>query len=355
MASGHSAVSNGTEYGENEFGDNLFDEVDFSHPDEVHLDASVTDMEGIEAPQTNVQAARQQLARVKSMPTMNGSNDPRGTHQRPPGQNPSRPPEHRQQTNRPDQGQSMPPPPNHSNGNAGQHQQPNQQQHHQNGPRSETSSAGSTHHAASEVPNRAASNGSKGLTPPDITDQQRAQQQPQAPETPTGPIGFVTGRVAGTGTVQPFNPHAESPSIPRTVGVNHAKSEPVVRTALIAQSTSGRGPTSGGPANAGPMNAVPANAGLASGPISRSNFVNPSADMNRRIGMPGGGMSPAGNRGAYKPPTAVKRPAPVDNNTNGRPALTDMSNMQQLDGPAETKKAKVDNGDQNQAPGLAQP
>jgi DNA repair and recombination protein RAD52 len=62
---------------------------------------------------------------------------------------------------------------------------------------------------------------------------------------------------------------------------------------------------------------------------SRSNFVNPAVDPARRIGMPGGG-GPS-NRGAYKPPSAVKRPA-----------LTDVSNLPQVDGGADMKKQRVE-------------
>jgi DNA repair and recombination protein RAD52 len=62
---------------------------------------------------------------------------------------------------------------------------------------------------------------------------------------------------------------------------------------------------------------------------NRSNFVNPTVDPTRRVGMPGGGGPP--NRGAYKPPSAVKRPA-----------LTDVSNLPQVDGGADSKKQRVE-------------
>lgn len=39
-----------------------------------------------------------------------------------------------------------------------------------------------------------------------------------------------------------------------------------------------------------------------------TNFVNPQADQNRRIGMPPAGMaSPLQNRNSYKPPTMVAK------------------------------------------------
>jgi DNA repair and recombination protein RAD52 len=62
---------------------------------------------------------------------------------------------------------------------------------------------------------------------------------------------------------------------------------------------------------------------------NRTSFINPSIDPTRRVGMPGGGGPP--NRGAYKPPSAVKRPA-----------LTDVSNIPQVDGGTDVKKQRVE-------------
>jgi len=106
------------------------------------------------------------------------------------------------------------------------------------------------------------------------------------------PVGFFTARAAeslqsgpASGIKAPaFNPHSESPSIRKTVGIDHTKTKPVGREAVGAP-----------PA---PAPAVP-----------RSNFVNPQGDKTRRVGMPGM-ASPLQNRGSYKPPQ-MKRPADV--------------------------------------------
>lgn len=304
-ASAQSAGSNTTtEYGEDEFGGNLFDEVDFSHPDEIHLDGSSTDvtMETPEQARAKGQISRQQMNRVNSMPTLNAPNAPRGPVQPQQVYPPNRPP-----TRRPEQGSMMPPPGGNSTSNGVHPQHPIQAQ--QNG------------------------NVMKKLTPPQAESPQVAQQNGQPPETPNPPtVGFVAGRFAGSSTIEPFNPYKESPSIPRTKGVNHAKSEPIVRAAI---------------GTAAP--ALPAHTAQSGVSNAKPNFINPAADANRRIGMPNGGMSPMGNRGAYKPPSAIKRPAPVE---APRPPLSDMSNMsnmQQVDGANDAKKARVDApGEQNQ-------
>ena len=112
--------------------------------------------------------------------------------------------------------------------------------------------------------------------------------------TPDPPIGFVAARavevVEGISAIRTrdmvFNPHAESPSIRKTPGVDHTKTKPVARDVL-------------GASVAQPHPA------LLSGP--RMNFVNPQADQTRRIGMPGGGPSPLQNRSAWKQPQMNKR------------------------------------------------
>ncbi|KAF8862351.1 hypothetical protein BDZ45DRAFT_617115 [Acephala macrosclerotiorum] len=83
-----------------------------------------------------------------------------------------------------------------------------------------------------------------------------------------------------------FNPHAESPSIRKTPGVDHKSSKPLTRDLKHV---------SGG-----------AQAAAASGPVARPNVINPQLDATRRIGAPGS-PSPMANRGQYKPPT-LKRP-----------------------------------------------
>lgn len=104
----------------------------------------------------------------------------------------------------------------------------------------------------------------------------------------SAPVGFYTARAAESvqgmscspSKAPPFDPHLESPSIRKTVGIDHTKTKPVGRDIVAAS------------------------------PVARpspSNFVNPQADRARRVGMP---MGPAGslhNRNSYKPPQ-MKRP-----------------------------------------------
>lgn len=116
-----------------------------------------------------------------------------------------------------------------------------------------------------------------------------------------------------------FDPHAESPSIRKTAGIDHTKSVPVSRPMLSGTSQSPAGP----------------GAGIAAG--ENRNFINPSTDVHRRIGAPGGntgGIASPVNKGfttsSYRPLT---RPA-VDanrinamnnnttNNLNNPPATT---------------------------------
>lgn len=102
------------------------------------------------------------------------------------------------------------------------------------------------------------------------------------------PIGFFPARVAekvqsfsGLLLKAPaFNPHLESPSIRKTAGVDHTKTLPVGKDTVAAS----------------PVAMSP-----------RLNFVNPQADMVRRVGMPIGTASPLQNRSSYKPPQ-IRRP-----------------------------------------------
>ncbi|KAF9244810.1 hypothetical protein DTO013E5_9035 [Penicillium roqueforti] len=123
--------------------------------------------------------------------------------------------------------------------------------------------------------------------------------------------------------VPQFDPHAESPSIRKTAGVDHSKSIPIPRPMLSSASPA---PT-----------------------INKNNatrdFVNPATDLQRRIGAPGGGVSSPVGRGpsvsSYRPLTRpnldqrnVSNPAmmnrgsmPPQNNLNGkRPPLVDVTN-----------------------------
>lgn len=307
-----SAQSNTSEF-EDEFGGNLFDEVDFSHPDEVRLDNSITEVSvetPVRPPANSVSAQamnRQQPNRVASMPNVrqfsggpqqNGQQN--GQQARP--QVPSQTFKNTNGMNNQPPNRMMGPP--HQAGN-------------QNGFRSNPSSASES----------TTTNG-RQITPPEsvITPSQVPSHVPS---------GFVSGAAASalvqppeSGAVPPiklFDPHHESPSIRRTQGVDLRKSAPIKRSEVGA-------PTVPIP-NPKPM----MNGGA---PANRSNFVNPAMDAGRRIGMPGMQQSPLANRSAYKPP-AMKRPLPAEAPV-GRPPLADMSNVQQTDGASDPKKLKMD-------------
>jgi len=95
-----------------------------------------------------------------------------------------------------------------------------------------------------------------------------------------------------------FNPHAESPSIRKTAGIDHKTSKPLTRDLKHVPASS---------------QSVAASPGL-----KTTNVVNPQLDAARRIGAPGG-FSPMANRGSFKQP--LKRPVDVGGN---RTPLTDL-------------------------------
>lgn len=288
--------------------DGLFSEGDFEHPDEVRLD----DTSMLEAESEIVESkshmppaqTRQPIPRVQSLQALRQTNG-----FGPPGQQPARLPPY----------QRPPQPP--SNVNQGEN-------------RSMQTPAGrmmlpAAHHYNANQPQ------SKGTS----STPEHAPQPNGPQESPiNAAVGFVTGRAAEALTKSDaptaplprnsaFNPHAQSPSIRRTSGIDHSTSHKVthvdVQKAKVLAAPHG--------------NAQVPNTG------HHSNFVNPQADPTRRIGMPPGvGQSPVTNRGQYRPPgpvtTAVKRPA-----------LADVSNVApvgqgQVDGAGdgvEAKKVKV--------------
>ena len=351
-----SAVSNGAEY-EDDYGGNLFDDVDLNHPDEVRLDD--TPVRATPNGSSSAAANRQPMNRVASMPAMRTSNGVQQPPRPPNVQQPPRPPGPPQQH----VNNSNNIPPNQNNGNSGRMlppqnqisnqgqrvpQQPNgiQQNGHplqrqlqdgaaQNadGNRSSSSSASSTTQQGKSA------NTSERLTPPGEADHAPAPPQLTTPQG--APVGFVSGKAASVlnqvsggevAIVKPFDPHHESPSIRRTQGIDLRKSGPVRRadigvpTPPIVQ----KGP---------PAKSVPAPAGVVPG---RPNVANSGMDPGRRIGAPGNMQSPMANRNSYKPPSMLKRAAPSDAGTS-RPALTDVSNMQQAAQEGhDAKKQKVE-------------
>jgi DNA repair and recombination protein RAD52 len=138
-----------------------------------------------------------------------------------------------------------------------------------------------------------------------------------------------------------FDPHFESPSIRKTAGVDHSKSLPITKPMLAATSNT----------------------------HNNRDFVNPSSDMHRRIGAPGGnGMSSPIGRGqstsSYRPLTRPNGDLkPVGNNvgSNGgssgqivnekRPPLSDLTNasygatIASATGPGNSKRSRVLDGE----------
>lgn len=312
MPSNRSLASAGSAEFDDDFGGGDLDDTDFSHPDEVRLDDSRA-MESPAQRQAQSNAQRNGVQRMQSMPNVRPSNvqppqPPQGL------QNPQRPPG----VQRPQAGimQAQP-------GRMLPPQTPGAQRPSvaANGPGGyDGAGSRSTSSSAEEGQPQQQKNGALSAQPEEY-------QPPMPTEPPAGiPAGFVTGRSAsflnqaaeGKAVAPPaaFNPHAESPSIRRTQGINPNKSAPIMRESLNNALANA--------ANGGPQQ----NQQQGNGP-DRSNFVNPAVDPTRRVGMPGGGGPP--NRGAYKPPSAVKRPA-----------LTDVSNLPQVDGGADTKKQRVE-------------
>ncbi|KAI9671786.1 MAG: hypothetical protein M1831_003314 [Alyxoria varia] len=182
------------------------------------------------------------------------------------------------------------------------------------------------------------------------TNVQSKENHPPVGANPS--VGFTTSRnaelfqteeppppelVAG---IAQFDPHFDSPSIRKTSSVNHSTSKPVSRGLQHLPQTSPQSHNSHNPPPApGQANGpIRQNQQVASGPTHQpGNFINPSLDPGRKIGMPGnvnGGASPHSNRSAWKPPgpaAGVKRPHPGAGNVTGneqtRPPLSDVSNV----------------------------
>lgn len=349
VQSAHSAASFGSAEFEDDFGGNIFDETDFNHPDEVRLDdTTVSDtaspVKGPNAAQTGPQTNghRHGVQRMHSMPQI-----------RPPNVQPPapvqgvQPPQRPQAPQRPpvNAGQSanrMLPP--HTPGNGQRPQQVPAVQTLQpvDGVRSNPSS-GSTTETSNQAQSRPSSGPNGQMQGPDQQSNEGAVAAPRQP--PQGiPEGFMTGRVAGMlnqpgGALPPttelaFNPHAESPSIRRTQGVNPGKSAPVRRLQVDGSANGGvQSPQQQQqqPGGAGFQSAAGNGMNGAPRPTT-TNYINPSADVNRRVGMPqAGGYQ---NRGAYRPPA----PAAAAK----RPAMTDVTNIHQMDGASDPKKLKTE-------------
>lgn len=157
-------------------------------------------------------------------------------------------------------------------------------------------------------------------------------------------VGFVTGRAAeflnengsaiASAKIERFNPHAESPSIRKTAGIDHTKSTKIQRDAL--PTSEDIRPVINPSVQPQQTPSLPQKAG--------SSFVNPASDMARKIGMPAGGAaSPLANRSAYKPPgpaaAGMKRSYTSPAGVEPRAPLADVSNTA-ASGAMESEAAK---------------
>jgi DNA repair and recombination protein RAD52 len=303
--------------------DGLLDEIDFEHPDEVRLnDTGVLEVRTDHTnsrPQTVPTQTRQDISRVQSMPTMRETNR-------------VGPPLHNQQQSRPPDYQ-------------GPHQVINGNGHIDTKPipvptarRTMPPAVESIQGHRPPIANRPniskppPQNYANSSTSEPTVCQTKPLQNNAGPEGYEVPVGFITGRAAETlqkseatnsdiPRKNAFNPHAQSPSIRRTSGIDHNTSQKVTHIDIIKakvqqqqQQQQQQQHTTGPPSNAGP------------------NFVNPQTDPARRIGMPPvAGQSPVANRGQYKPPgPAVGAVAGLKRGRDGtaRQPLADVSNGQ---------------------------
>lgn len=196
-----------------------------------------------------------------------------------------------------------------------QQHQPAQPQQHQQSDRPHPNTAAPREQPANSYDNHSSS--------PGMPSQHFAPQGAINNEPP----GFFSAKAAGTNpaAVARFNPHAESPSIRKTPGIDHRKSAPVKHD-LVKQ------PLPPGVQAPGPRD-----------------FVDPRSNTGRQLGA---GQSPQPNRSApggfsggggmstsaYRPPTrrsdgppnAAAGPSGNGNMAAGvkRPPLNDVSNMQ---------------------------
>ncbi|KAK7940878.1 DNA repair protein rad52 [Apiospora aurea] len=177
----------------------------------------------------------------------------------------------------------------------------------------------------------------------------RMNTPPPANAEPTGPVGFFSARSVnqlpedappGTASVAPdkarvFDPHAESPSIRKTPGIDHKTSKPVAKDIKhVPPMKRDEEPlVKGNAVNSTGLNPGPGQ-GFGRPPAGP---MNPSLAGTRQIGAPGGGMSPMGNRGQFRP-LSVKRPAA---DGAGRPALNEVSTNNSVNAAADGKRQKT--------------
>jgi len=329
---------------EDEFGGDDFDELDFINPDRVTvtetaaLSKSAASMVSI----VTDHSARDQRSETPSVAQMR-QQLPNGNGAVQNGRPLNIPTKQHTGQGRPIQPPQRQQPPVHRQTNGAPGMQPNQR----------ATSNG-------QQPQQAQNMTTTTSNPPNISNPQRPQSIPQnqnQPQSRPNPnpnpnapprqheptIGFYSARAAPllsedkpippNANIPQFNPHTPG-QMRRTSGFNHSVSGPVLRQAVAATTTTTTGQNGVGPGSNVPVQDRP------------TNFVNPQADINRRIGMPGGGIpSPLANRtSAFKPPAIANGKRGPE--TQARPALLDVSNVRDGKGTDTlTKKPKLSEGD----------
>ncbi|KAI1490269.1 hypothetical protein F5X96DRAFT_637267 [Biscogniauxia mediterranea] len=306
-----------------EFGD--FDMVDFGvtedgHPDEVVLPASHDQGTNSNSTHSN---DRSQPVPVGSRSSTNSA-APRPMQ--PPVSRPTAQPPRPPQT--PNQPAQRPGPQFQGRPNPQQQQPPRPPSHASNTAQQAAAAAATANRSNTPPINAAAANPPNGGS-----------------GAPSEPVAFFSARSVkdipedappGTASINPqaakiFDPHADSPSIRKTPGIDHRTSKPVGRNGQHVppitagggagnNNKGGDGPPQPQPPLAQPRLLPPHNnaAAAASGPgRPPAAAMNPALGHARQIGAPAG--SPLGNRGQYRPLT-MKRPAPSNNNNNNGPS-----------------------------------
>lgn len=160
-------------------------------------------------------------------------------------------------------------------------------------------------------------------------------------------VDMLRDNPAAPSAAPQFDPHAQSPSIRKTAGVDHSKSIPISKPMVTGASPATN---------------------------NTRDFVNPSTDTNRKIGVPGsGGFGSPMNRGqstsSYRPltrpnidprnttnPALANRGSVGPQNVNGkRPPLNDVTNAAaaangpgSVPGVVDPKRPRFNAGDPNQ-------
>ncbi|KAL4889037.1 hypothetical protein BDV59DRAFT_123083 [Aspergillus ambiguus] len=322
--------------GDGEFGSDLFDEADFGVAEDVNPDEIVLgpDTHRMQQPPTPLNGQNAYKGPVNNNPFPAGPNSSVITPSKP-ERNPN-----------PQMASRQIPPPSLANRpntaapdqSAYQRTQQNQQPNFPNG------------RVAPPAPPKPA----QDPTPPAAVKREPAapsdtKAQDMLPPGSTPSASFFSARAVdllrenpqGSAAAPAFDPHAESPSIRKTAGIDHTKSVRISKPML---------------------------AGVSPAANNTRDFVNPSADMHRKIGAPGGGggMNSPLNRNqttsSYRPLTRPnvdsRNPAPAmtanrPQNMNGkRPPLNDVTNASTPggSGPAasgaglDPKRPRVDQG-----------